>query len=104
MGFEEPKLIDVSPIEVTDLSVQDEHLKAEPPLVFQVEFDKCAACYTLEGDFEIYLYAFSREELESSLIELLQFMWRDYAKEDDTKLTEGAQQLKLDMLHRLRRV
>ena len=101
----EKRLVDTTSIEVLDLQVRNEHLRANPPLEFKVEFDREAVCYTLEGDFEIYLYAFSREELRSSLIELLEFMWLDYALEDDdSKLDQGAKELKQNLLHRFSRV
>ncbi|MCY4096105.1 MAG: hypothetical protein OXG05_13385 [Gammaproteobacteria bacterium] len=101
----EIRLIDTTPIEVSDLQVRNEHLRVDPPLEFIVEFDKDASCYTVEGDFEIYLYAFSRGELKSSLFELLEIMWLDYAQEDDEgKLAPGGKQLKQDLLNRIRRV
>lgn len=93
--------MDTSPIEISSLHVGSDHLIASPPLKFQVTFDKAASCYDLEGDLEIYLYAFSRQELESSLNELLEFMWLDYAREDDeAKLAPSGMQLKLDLLNR----
>ena len=101
----EKRLVDTTPIEVLDLQVRNEHLRANPPLEFKVDFDREAVCYTLEGEFEIYLYAFSREELRSSLIELLEFMWLDYALEDDdSKLDPGAKELKQNLLNRISRV
>ncbi len=66
--------------------------------------DKDSSCYALEGDFEIYLYAYSRQELESSLHELLEFMWLDYAlEEDETKLAPSGMKLKLELHNRFRK-
>ena len=94
-------MVDTSPIEVANLRVGDQCLKATPPLEFHVSFENDAACYTLEGDFEIYLYAFSRKELESVLFEHLEFIWLDYAlEEDEAKLAPSGLKLKSDLLDR----
>lgn len=95
-------MADTSPIEVAYLQVGNERLKATPPLVFRVNFDHDASCYILEGDLDIFLYAISRRELESVLTEHLQFLWLDYAREeDDAKLAPSGLKLKSDLLHRL---
>ena len=94
-------MADTSPIEVAYLQVGNDRLKATPPLVFQVNFDRDASCYTLEGDLDIFLYAFSRRELESVLTEHLQFLWLDYVlEEDESRLAPSGLKLKLDLLDR----
>ena len=96
----EKRLIDTSAITITNLLAGNQNLKANPPLEFRVEFDEAACCYTLEGDFEIFLYAYSRTELESMLNELLVFFWQDYAVEDDSNLAPSGMQLKQELLNR----
>ena len=92
--------IDTSPIEVESLQVDNEVLVAEPKLEFSVEFSKDDGCYMLEGDFEIFVYAYSREDLYSGLIDFLQSMWVQFALADDSQLAPSARKLKKSLLAR----
>lgn len=96
--------IDTSPIQVSELLVNNELLHAKPPLNYKVGFLKSDSCYYLEGDLGLTLHAFSRSELESALIESLESWWLHYALEDDEKLSTGAQSLKQQLLSRFQTV
>ena len=98
------RLIDTSPIQVTELQVNNELLHANPPLNYKVGFLKSDSCYYLEGDLGLTLHAFSRGELESALTESLESWWLHYALEDDEKLSTGAQSLKRQLLSRFQTV
>ena len=95
--------IDVSPIEIAEFQCENETLRPNPPLKFQVEYEHEESVYTLEGDFDMSLYAFSRQELESMLIEVLQFWWVELALACDSKLEPIARRKKKEMLARIKR-
>lgn len=92
--------IDTSSMEVENLQVDNEFLVADPKLEFSVEFSKEDGCYMLNGDFNIFLYAYSREELHSALIDLLQSMWVRFALADDSQLAPSGKKLKESLLAR----
>lgn len=101
----EKRFTDTSPIRIDELELRGERLRALPPLEFAVGFDPTDHSYTIEGDFDISLYAYSRSELESVLHEMLDLMWLDYAQEDnEEKLAPSAIRLKQEMLARLIRI
>ena len=93
--------IDTSPIEVTFVDVNDVRLRANPPLQFTVKFHRPGLMYTLEGDFNLWFHAHSREDLEEILQEMLVDCWLEYALEDDNALNPDAQALKRELLDRL---
>ena len=95
--------IDVSPIEIAEFQCENEILRPNPPLKFQVEYEHEESLYTLEGDFDMNLYAYSRQELESMLIEVRQFWWVALALECDSKLEPLARQKEKEMLARIKR-
>lgn len=101
----ESKRIDTSSIEVEHVYVNNERLRANPPLRYDVQFDNVGFFYTLEGDFDLRLYAYSREDLEDLLHETLQECWLDFAlEEDNNKLDAGAHELKKALLSRLEQI
>ena len=63
--------VDTSPIEVDEIRIGNERLRADPPLRFKVGYLELQSCYYLEGDLGLSLHAFSRGELESALTESL---------------------------------
>ena len=96
--------IDTSPIQVSEIQINNERLKANPPLHYKVGFLKSDSCYYLEGDLGLSLHAFSRSELESALTESLESWWVYYAMEDDEKLTSGARRRKQELLARFQTI
>ena len=96
--------IDTSPIEISLLNVNDERLRANPPLQFTVKFHRTGHFYTLEGDFDVRFHAYSREDFEEILQEMFEDCWLEYALEYDSALTPDAQALKRELLDRLERV
>lgn len=98
------RFINLDPIEVSEFQINNEHLKVDPPLVYQVEFEKEDMCYSLDGELDMSLYAYSREDLESMLYEVLEFWWREVALAEDSELEPIAIKKKHVMLNRIKRV
>ena len=96
--------VNISPIEITEIQVKNERLKAEPPLQYVVRFHDEDLFYSLHGDFDIDLWALSREELEDQLDETIKDCWLEIANEEDSKLNSGAQKQKRELLARLQRI
>ena len=96
--------VDTSSIEITEIQINDERLKAEPPLHYVVKFHDEDLFYSLHGDFDIDLWAITREELEDQLDEHIKDCWLEIANEEDSKLNSGAQKLKRELLARLHRI
>lgn len=95
--------VNLEPIEITELNVNNELLKADPPLKYAVDFLDSDSCYVLDGDLGLSLFAFSRNELESVLIESLQSWWLNYAIEDESKLSPSAMRIRATLLNRFSR-
>lgn len=95
--------VNLEPIEITELTVNNELLKADPPLKFEVGFLDSDSCYVLDGDLGLNLFAFTRNELESVLIESLQSWWLNYAIEDESKLSPSGIRIRAELLNRFSR-
>lgn len=94
--------INKSPIEISNINVNNERLHADPPLKYRVKFNREGYFYTLEGDFGFRLHASSREDLEDLLDETLQDCWIDFAlEEDENKLAVSGRRLRRELLSRL---
>lgn len=95
--------VNLEPIVVTELNVNNELLRAEPPLKYEVGFLDSDSCYVLDGDLGLSLHAYSRNELESVLIESLQSWWLNYAIEEESKLSPSALRIRTMLLSRFSR-
>lgn len=93
--------IDESPIQLSDVKINNSIYRANPPLNFDVKFDSKALLYELEGDFDIYLFDESRDELEASLEDELQFLWNDIGEEKAELLADDALRLQSELRNRL---
>lgn len=96
--------VDRSPIEINEIQVKNERLKADPPLKYKVGFNKKDLFYHLHGDFDIDLFAFSRDELIDMLQETIKDCWLEIANEDDSNLNSGARRQKKELLARFQRI
>ena len=85
--------VDTTSIEISEIELAGKHYRADPPLLYQVEFRPRSYIYVIKGDFEITLAAESRIELESALLGMLDICWTDYAQEEPHKLTPNAVKL-----------
>ena len=74
--------------------------RASPPLSFVLTGH--SGMYHLEGDFDIQLTHESAAELTSVLLdEVLEFLWEEYALEEEAQLDEGARRLRTELRSRL---
>ena len=94
--------LDECDIELRELSLYDILYRADPPLRFHVTYDAEDQLYELDGDFEISLSADSRPQLLQELNEVLSMLWIDYAQEEPDRLSPKAQDLRAELLNRLR--
>ncbi|MBC7951120.1 MAG: hypothetical protein H7Z12_04760 [Rhodospirillaceae bacterium] len=91
--------VDLSPFIVTNFISGNKVLRARRPITFSVTLDESVQYHCIEsGEFGIDIIASTREELEHDMQQELDMLWRQYAQEQDDKLTESARTLKLAML------
>jgi len=91
--------VDLSVIDVDGFEVGDKRVVAKQPVIFQPLLDDTSQYYTLqEAPFGIQLLAMFRDQLETDLYDELDFLWCQYAEENDEELSEDAQQLKRQLL------
>ena len=94
--------VDTAPIEISEIELAGKYYRACPPLLYQVEFCPRSYIYVIKGDFEITLAAESRIELETTLLDLLDIYWIDYAQGDPNRFTPSALELGEELRQRFR--
>lgn len=94
--------VDESPIEVSKVRINDQYYCADPPLRFEVTFDTNTFYYGLEGEFIYYIYDETRTGLEKILEAELEFLWNEYAEEQNNPLSLDALELQSKMRSRLK--
>ncbi len=92
------------PIVIKETIINNKVYRADPPLHFDVSYNKKASLYDLRGDFGIILCDSSRMDLEETLKEHLKFLWKEYAEESSNRLTSEANNLRDELLKRLREI
>ena len=95
-------VLDEGDIQLRELSLCNVLYRADPPLRFHVTYDAEDQLYDLDGDFDISLSADSRPQLLQELNEVLSMLWIDYAQEEPERLSPKAQDLRTELLDRLR--
>ena len=94
--------VDTAPIEISEIELAGKRYRADPPLLYQVEFRPRSYIYVIKGDFEITLAAESRIEIESALLGLLDICWTDFAQGEPHKLTPRAVKLGEELRQRFK--
>ena len=95
------EVLDGSILEYSEVALRNIPYKAEPPLKFDVKFDRKHHLYELRGEFNIVLSAKSFSELREALDAELDMLWVEYAKEDPKTLSLDARELQEQLLGRL---
>lgn len=91
--------VDLSPINISEFTSGPDVIIAKEPIEFIPELDDTSQLLTVEHFIlDIYLVASTREDLERNIEEELDLLWRNFALEDDDKLTEAAIHIKEAML------
>lgn len=86
--------VDESSIDVAEFVYRGVRYVANPPLRFDVTFDRTDALYDLQGPFDVLLWADSREYLADALEAELNLLFEDYAEEDPAHLSPDAKTLR----------
>ena len=92
------------PIVIKETIINNKVYRADPPLHFDVSYNKKASLYDLRGDFGIILCDSSHMDLEETLKEHLKFLWKEYAEESSNRLTSEANNLRDELLKRLKEI
>ena len=93
--------VDESPIEMSEVKINHAVYRTDQPLKFNVTFDSTAFYYDLKGDFNIYIFEETRDELEVSLEDELQFLWNEFGEEQTDPLSPDALELQAELRSRL---
>ena len=96
----------VGPVPVNRFSFNGESVRLNPPLEFSVVLNHRDGTWELHGN-NLYASVFvSASDIAGAIDELrtdvLPFLWRQYALEDDARLSPDAKQLKADLRRRVR--
>ena len=92
--------VDVSPITVNELIVENNCYTINPPLEYEVQFDYDEYFYTLEGDLDILTFGYSRMEIKEDLDYLLKKFCTDYIQGKAENLAADALIVRKKMLRR----
>lgn len=97
--------LDLSPLEISVLRLKAITLRIAPPLIVEPNLDESRQLLCIEsGEFDISVFAPTREALLNELQEHLAMLWQEYALANDNELDAHAIQLKQSLLARLTEV
>ncbi len=91
--------VDVSPTIVSEIEVDGRRLVAKEPIRYEVAYEGNAEepLFTLEGEFDVIEYAFSRDMLIDVLHDTLEVMWRHFVDADPVQVSPRAYQLGVEL-------
>ena len=92
--------VDVSPITVDELVVENKRYSINPRLEYEVQFDYDEYFYTLEEDLDILTFGYSRMEIEEDLDYLLKVSCKDCILGNPENLATDALIVREEMLQR----
>jgi hypothetical protein len=96
---EDIREVDLSPFYLNEFEYDSYRIKFREPLNLEPCLDESKQLFLLQHEkLGIDIFAYTRDELEIAVREELDVLWRNYAKADDSELTEGAIRLKSDLL------
>ena len=78
--------IDVSPMIFTEFVSNGQRYRTDQPLVFTTEYLDEDEMYLIEGEYEIALWAPTREEVWDLLAETMDWMWQSLVEGDPESL------------------
>jgi hypothetical protein len=96
--------VDDDPVTVDALTVDGATFTVTRPLAFQVSFAPEDGIYTATGDFHMLVSAETRAELENSILEALEFLWKEYVAADASTFTTDALDLREQLTNTFARV
>lgn len=90
--------VDLSPFYLEEFEYSEWTLRFRKPFMLEPELDETKQLICLqEPNLGIDIYAFTRDELDEVLSAEIDALWRNYAMEEDDKLTPQAQELKRNL-------
>lgn len=103
--METTREIDLSPFQIKEFAYKNRSLRFKEPLILLPRMDETQQLICLEEPaFGIYVYAFSRDGLETELAGQIEFLWETYALEDESRLSPKAIELKRQLLTHIEEV
>ena len=94
--------LDLSPVEVAAVRHGHQTLRLTPPLVLTPYLDESKQLLCIDhGEFQLDVFAPTREALLSELDEHLIMLWQEYAQVQDALLDASARKLKQTLLARI---
>jgi hypothetical protein len=82
--------VDDSVAVISGFTVDGTSRAAIQPVSFAVEFDPEESVYTATGDFHMLASGETRAELESSIVDTLALLWREYVAPDPSQFSADA--------------
>ena len=82
--------VDTSPMTIEQAILGGKVRKATQPYTVEVVFEPEDGFYTANGDFNLMVTAITRDELETSVLEALAFLWNEYVLDESAILTVDA--------------
>lgn len=92
-------IVDLTPIVLKSFTRNSREFSFENPLVLNPHLDDSEQLYILVyPEIGLDIAVFTREELEDEIETHIEFLWDEYAREDDKNLTDSAIKLKRNIL------
>lgn len=96
--------VDESDMTLNAFKVDRQEYVADPPLRYNVEFDREEEFYVVTGDLDIQFAVDTRADAETRLESEVAFTWIDIAQEKDmNRLSDRAKTVRTEMLRRVQR-
>ena len=96
--------IDTSPMIFTEFVSNGRRYRTDRPLVFTTGYLDEDEMYLIEGEFDIALWAPTREEVWDVLLDHFDWMWRHFAQGDPAQVDGVALELGSELKRRFRLV
>ena len=96
--------VDVSPMILDEFVSGGQRYRTEQPLVFTTEYLGEDEMYLIQGEFDIALWAPTREDVWDVLSETMDWMWRHFAEGDPEQLDGVAADRGVELRERFEQV
>ena len=97
--------LDLSPFELQEVDLENSRLRFRQPLVLVPLLDESGQMLVIENaDWELCVFAPTREQLWEELREQIAMLWREYAQEEDDVLSPPALDFKQHLLRHIEEI
>ena len=105
VDVEDIREVDLSPFYLEQLEYDERILRFREPIMLEPELDETKQLFCVRrSDFGIDAHAFTRDELDEGIRDVIDVLWRSYALEVNERLTPQAQELKQKLLAALEEI